>query len=204
MKIIAIIDYGMCNLDSVARAVEKSGALPIITDESQIIENAEAIILPGVGAFSEAMKELEARSLVSVLCKQVLKQQIPFLGICLGMQLMAEKGYEGGETVGLGLIPGEVIHFECENKDIRIPHIGWNEVDQSKQSLLFNEIPDHSDFYFVHSYHFSCSEKYVIGRTQYCDGFISSIQHHNCFGVQFHPEKSQKVGLQLLKNFCSC
>jgi len=204
MKLIAVIDYGMCNLDSVARALEKCGAEPIVTGVASVVEDADAIVLPGVGAFCDAMKELEARSLISILRRRVLEQEIPFLGICLGMQLMADWGYEGGKNEGLGLISGEVVRFKPNYPEIRIPHIGWNEVQQSVNSLIFKNIPDAADFYFVHSYHFQCSDEYVIGRTRYCGEFISAIQNNNCFGVQFHPEKSQKSGLQLLINFCSC
>lgn len=201
MKEVAIIDYGMCNLDSVARAVEKCGGTPLVTDDPEDIANADGIILPGVGAFADAMKELNQRQLATPLRKQVLKN-IPFLGICLGMQLMADKGHEGGETAGLGLIPGEVIKLTNQSPEERIPHVGWNEVEiQNTDNPLFSGIKNNTNFYFVHSFHLTCEPKYILATTPYCGGFTSAIGRGNCFGSQFHPEKSLKAGFQLLKNF---
>ena len=204
MKQVTIIDYGMCNLDSVARALEICGADPVVSGEISAVEKADAIILPGVGAFRDAMNELMARGLVKELQRRVLEEGVPFLGICLGMQLMAVRGFEGGETAGLGLVPGEVIRLLPEFDETRIPHIGWNEVVQVRSSVLFEGIEDNRDFYFVHSYHMSCSQEFIIARTPYCGGVVSAVQKDFCFGVQFHPEKSQKAGLRLLENFCAC
>ncbi len=201
MKEIAIIDYGMCNLDSVARAVEKRGATPVVTDDPNEVESADGIILPGVGSFADAMAELRARKLVEVLRSHVLDKEKPFLGICLGMQLMAEKGHEGGETEGLGLVPGQVVRLVADRPDTRIPHVGWNEVEHSGESGLFAGIPSKSDFYFVHSFHFQCDDEYILARTNYCGGFVSAVHRGGCFGVQFHTEKSLKNGMQLLDNF---
>ncbi len=204
MKKVAIIDYGMCNLDSVARAIEECGGTPLVTDKKNDLELATHIILPGVGAFPDAMNELLQRSLDKSLREQVLKKKIPFLGICLGMQLMATKGWEGEETDGLGLIEGEVKRFVPGSSDTRIPHIGWNEVNYTQKSPLFQDIPSGKDFYFVHSYHFSCqNEDDIIARTPYCGGFVSAISRGHIFGAQFHPEKSQKLGFKVLKNFLS-
>ncbi|OEU64105.1 MAG: imidazole glycerol phosphate synthase, glutamine amidotransferase subunit [Desulfobacterales bacterium PC51MH44] len=203
MKKVAIVDYGMCNLDSVFRAVEECGGNPVVTGKARDFECADYIILPGVGAFANAMHQLRQRSLDAVLQKQVIDKQIPFLGICLGMHLMAKKGWEGGETEGLGFIDGEVRHLRPDSSHTRLPHVGWNEVVYVKESSLFNGIRSGKDFYFVHSYHLCCSEENVIARTPYCGEFVSAISDGLTFGVQFHPEKSQRLGLQVLRNFLS-
>jgi glutamine amidotransferase len=204
MNKVAIIDYGMCNLDSVKRAVEECGGDPIITDQARDVKIANRIILPGVGSFPDAMHNIKKRSLNKILSDQVIGHQIPFLGICLGMQLLATKGWEVSETEGLGWIDGEVCRLEPTAQDTRIPHIGWNEVFFLRESPLFRGIPTGKDFFFVHSYHLNChNEQYVIARTPYCGHFVSAIQKDLIFGVQFHPEKSQRLGLQLLKNFLS-
>lgn len=204
MKKIAIIDYGMCNLDSVARAVEECGCRPLVTDQARDLEISTHIILPGVGAFPDAMNQIQRRSLDTTLKEQVLDNHIPFLGICLGMQLMATKGYEGGETEGLGLIEGDVKRIESDSPDTRIPHVGWNEVHYIRDSPLFHGIPSGKDFYFVHSYHFiPHHEGVIVALTPYCGEFVSAISRGNIFGVQFHPEKSQRLGLKVLENFLS-
>jgi len=202
MNQVAIIDYGMCNLDSVARAVEECGGMPLVTDKAKDIETANRIILPGVGAFPEAMLNIRQRSLDQILCEQVLERRIPFLGICLGMQLLATKGWEGGEVEGLGWIEGDVRRLEPTEEDTRIPHIGWNEVNFVRDSPLSKGIPSSPDFYFVHSYHLSpYDERDIQATTPYGKGFVSAIQRDLIFGVQFHPEKSQRLGFQVLKNF---
>lgn len=204
MKIVAIVDYGMCNLDSVARAIEECGGTSLVTDKKSDLKIATHIILPGVGAFPDAMSEIRQRSIDKSLREQVLKKKIPFLGICLGMQLMATKGWEGEETEGLCLIEGEVKRFVPDSSDARIPHIGWNDVNYTQKSVLFQDIPSGKDFYFVHSYHFCCqNEEDIIARTPYCGGFVSAISRGHIFGTQFHPEKSQKLGFKVLKNFLS-
>lgn len=204
MNTVAIIDYGMCNLDSVARAVEECGGSPIVTDQAKDIEQANRIILPGVGAFPDAMRNIKQRRLDEILPEQVISKQIPFLGICLGMQLLATKGWEGGETAGLGWIEGEVQRLQPLDQETRIPHIGWNEVNFTHDSLLFRNIPPGKDFYFVHSYHVCCAnETNILARTPYCGTFVSAVERGWVFGVQFHPEKSQRLGFQLLKNFLS-
>ena len=204
MKTVAIIDYGMCNLDSVARAVEECGGTPLVTNNIHDLEIATQIILPGVGAFPDAMSQLTKLSMDTAIREQVLDNNIPFLGICLGMQVMATKGTEDAETEGLGLIEGTVKRLKPESHDTRIPHIGWNEVHSVRNSPLFEGISTGKDFYFVHSYHFCCSdENNIIAWTPYCGGFTSAISKGNIFGTQFHPEKSQKVGFQVLKNFIS-
>ncbi|MCK5233150.1 MAG: imidazole glycerol phosphate synthase subunit HisH [Desulfobulbaceae bacterium] len=201
MSEIAIIDYGMCNLDSVARAVEKCGGLPVVTGEPDVVGQASAIILPGVGSFCDAMRELEERSLVKAIREQVKGYSIPFLGICLGMQLMATTGHEGGVTRGIDLIPGEVVRLKSQLHQERIPHVGWNEVEQAGDSCLFSDISDMTDFYFVHSYRFVCASEYVLASTPYCGGLVSAVGVDRCFGVQFHPEKSLAPGQKMLTNF---
>jgi glutamine amidotransferase len=202
MKKVAIIDYGLCNLDSIFRAVEDCGGNPTITDQIREIEKATHLILPGVGAFHYAMENLEKKGLPALLTEQVVGRQIPFLGICLGMQLLATKGYEGGETAGLGWIDGEVRRIEPTEAGERIPHVGWDEVFYQKDCPLFVGIPPGKDFYFVHSYHFCCdNEADIAAYTPYCGRFISAVARDLIFGVQFHPEKSQRLGFQVLRNF---
>lgn len=204
MKKVVITDYGMGNLDSVARAVQECGGDPLISHKAEDFEEAHYIILPGVGAFTTGMNHLSASGLNEILREQVINQGIPFLGICLGMQLLAKKGLEGGETQGLGWIEGEVKRLEPDTPDIRIPHVGWNEVIFNKPSPLFEGITTGKDFYFVHSYHFLCQHSQeAIAHTPYCGNFVSAVNKDNIFGVQFHPEKSQRLGFKVLKNFLS-
>jgi glutamine amidotransferase len=201
MRSIAIIDYGMCNLDSVARAVEECGGEPMVTDDPRALESASHIILPGVGSFTDAMGQLRERGFDTALPEVVLGRGTPFLGICLGMQLMASKGTEGGDTPGLGLIEGEVRRLVPDRAETRIPHVGWNEVTPLRANPLFQGIAAGKDFYFVHSFHLACQRpEDVLARTPYCGGFVSAVSRANVFGVQFHPEKSQKPGFQLLRN----
>ncbi|MFC1744003.1 imidazole glycerol phosphate synthase subunit HisH [Candidatus Riflebacteria bacterium] len=202
MGSVAIVDYGMCNLDSVARAVVECGGKSIITNREEDFQRATHIILPGVGAFPDAMQNLRKLDLHKILFREVIQNRIPFLGICLGMQLLATRSYEGGETEGLGWIPGEVLPLKPPDKKTRIPHIGWNEVIFSRKHPLLESLESGKDFYFVHKYHFQCEKsKNVFGRTPYCGGFCSIISSGNIFGTQFHPEKSQKPGFILLRNF---
>ena len=182
MKAVAIIDYGMGNLDSVARAVEECGGAPLVTDRAEDIEKATHLILPGVGAFPDGIRNLKQRSLDEILRDQVVGGQIPFLGICLGMQMLATRGWEGGETEGLGWIEGEVQRLEPLGEDTRIPHIGWSEVVFAKESPLVRGIESGRDFYFVHSYHLRCrNDQDVIARTPYCGGFVSAVARGSIF-----------------------
>jgi glutamine amidotransferase len=202
VKKVAIIDYGMGNIDSVYRAIEECGAAPYVTNRSQEIDLADAIILPGVGAFEKGMKNIRELNLEEVFRKKVFGQKVPFLGICLGMQLLASIGHEFVKTEGLGWIPGEVVYLESKDPSERIPHVGWNEVDFQTDSPLFTGIKSGSDFYFVHSYRFHVENKEnILTTTPYCGSFVSAVVDNNIFGVQFHPEKSQKVGFLFLKNF---
>jgi imidazole glycerol-phosphate synthase subunit HisH len=202
MKTVAIVDYGMGNIDSIARVIEECGGSALISHNPVDFETATHIILPGVGSFSTAMESLSKLNLVHVLKTQVMKYKIPFLGICLGMQLLATKGHEGGDHDGLNLIEGEIVLLKTQNIQERIPHVGWNEVFFEKQSPLFNNIETGKDFYFVHSYHYICKDKQdILAYTPYCGKFVSIIGRENIFGTQFHPEKSQRLGFQLIKNF---
>lgn len=202
MKKVAIIDYGMGNIDSVVHAVDACGGDPCVTDKGYEVESASYIILPGVGAFNDGMRNIRRLKLDEVIREQLIERNKPFLGICLGMQLLAKKGYEVKETAGLGIIEGEVKRLKPNSIDERIPHIGWNEVDLVRNSLLFKEIDSGRDFYFVHSYHLLCKDgRDITGETPFCGRFVSAIEKNNIFGVQFHPEKSQRAGLQLIKNF---
>jgi len=204
MNFVAIVDYGMCNLDSVVRAVEECGGKALVTDQARDLETANRIILPGVGAFADAMRNIKQRALDQILCEQVVEKHIPFLGICLGMQLLASKGFEVEETDGLGFIPGEVRRLNPSGEDTRIPHVGWNEVHPLLDSPLFRGIAPGRDFYFVHSYHFCPrDESNVLAHTPYAGGFVSAVHSGSIWGVQFHPEKSQRAGFQLIKNFLS-
>lgn len=198
---MAIVDYGMGNIDSVARAVEECGGDPVVTDRKKDLADARAVILPGVGSFSMGMKNIQARGLGDLLRTHVLEKGVPFLGICLGMQLLAEKGTEGGETAGLGWIAGDVVRL-TPGQGERIPHVGWNVVDSVQENDLLKGILPKKDFYFVHSYHFICRDpSFVLGRTPFAGGFVSLVGRGATFGVQFHPEKSQTAGFQLLRNF---
>jgi imidazole glycerol-phosphate synthase subunit HisH len=201
MSLVTIVDYGLCNLDSVARAVEECGGQPKVSDQEADVRSATHVVLPGVGSFADAMRNIRARSLDRILDEHVRDKQIPFLGVCLGMQLLASQGVEGGDTEGLGWIPGEVVRLEPA-RDERVPHVGWNEVHFTDQSPLFRGISQGKDFYFVHSYHLRCREdRHRLARTPYGGEFTSAVCQGSIFGVQFHPEKSQRPGFQLLRNF---
>lgn len=202
MNRVAIVDYGLCNLDSIARAVEECGGRPRVTDDPRDLVDADSFILPGVGSYADAMANLRKHRLDEAMTEHVQGKGAPFLGICLGMQLIAHKGSEGRGAEGLGWIDGEVRRLLPASKAERVPHVGWNEVEPVAGAALFDGIAPASDFYFVHSYHLDMAHADdVQGRTPYCDGFVSAIGRDNIFGVQFHPEKSQKAGFRLLANF---
>lgn len=202
MKKVAILEYGMGNVDSVSRAVEECGANPQVTCAASEIKDADCIILPGVGAFGDGIHNIRQRRLDEIVAERVLDRGIPFLGICLGMQLLADKSHEFGEHRGLGWIRGEVVRLLPDSPFVRIPHVGWNEVHTQSDSPLLQGIRPGKDFYFVHSYHFVCAQdENRLATTPYCGEFASVIGEKNIFGVQFHPEKSQRAGFQLLRNF---
>lgn len=199
---VAIVDYGLCNLDSVRRAVEECGRSAQITNRPADVTAADRVILPGVGAFPEAIANLRRSGLANALEEAVIRKGRPFLGICLGMQLIAARSLEVRPTEGFGWIDGEVCRIDPDD-GVRVPHIGWNEVDRSGDDLLFENIPAAADFYFVHSYTLvPADEACVIGRTPYGRAtIVSAVRRDNVWGVQFHPEKSQRVGFQVLRNF---
>lgn len=197
---IAIIDYRMGNLRSVQKGFEHAGVADVVvTDDPAVVAAADGVVLPGVGAFRDATANLRESGL-SELVKQRIAEGGPFLGICLGLQLLADVGYEDGVWDGLGVVPGA-----CERlpAGVKIPHIGWNTVEYPHASPLFDGIPESTAFYFVHSYHLApLSQDCVIGTSEYGIRFAAAVQPGpNAFAVQFHPEKSSKMGLRLLGNF---
>jgi len=198
---VVIIDYKMGNLRSVQKAFEKIGCDAVVTNDIEIIKNASKIVLPGVGAFADGMKHLNELGLINVLNEEIIKNKKPFLGICLGMQLISNKSYENGETQGLAWIDAEVVKFDFTNKKLKVPHVGWNNTKFKNKNKLLNEVADNSDFYFVHSYYFKTDEDVVTSTTEYGFEFVSSINKENIYAFQFHPEKSQTVGLKILENF---
>jgi len=198
--VIAVVDYGMGNLRSVSKALEHVGAKVKVSDRAQDLKEASGIVLPGVGAFKDAVRNLKSKGLWEAIVKEVERGK-PLLGICLGLQLLFEKSYEFGENEGFGFIKGEVVKFELP-KEYKIPHMGWNQVYRRKESSLLKGIKEGDFFYFVHSYHVKPKEREtILTETDYGIYFTSSVEKENVFGVQFHPEKSQRVGLKLLENF---
>lgn len=198
---VAIVDYGMGNIHSVARALDECGARAVVTSDFRDLRSAAAVVVPGVGAFAQGMAALRERELDRVLVEDVAAAGVPMIGLCLGMQLFATFGHEGEETPGLGLVPGVVRRIE-PGGDERVPHVGWNEVVVERPSQLFEGIESGRDFYFVHSYHLDCDQpEHVIATTPYGGGIVSAVRRGSVFGVQFHPEKSQRGGLRLLANF---
>ena len=201
MKVL-IIDYGMGNLGSVKTAVKVLGFKADIVNAPQLIKGADKIILPGVGSFSDAMSELKNNNWFDPLSEHVFNEQKPILGICLGMQLLATTGQEGGQTEGLDFIPGQVSHLTKLGCEKPIPHVGWNDTHVKNKSILFKGIESGNDFFYVHSYGFLPSNPSAISSIVNYDGeIVASIEKDNVFGTQFHPEKSSKAGLKLLKNF---
>jgi glutamine amidotransferase len=198
MTDIAIIDYGVGNLRSIEKAFAATGNNAVITNDVQVLCEAKALVLPGVGAFAACMRALVANGFDDVVLKRA-GQGVPLIGICVGMQMLFEESLEFGKTPGLGLLRGGVRRFDV---DLRVPHVGWNQVSQREAHPLFEGIPDHSFFYFVHSYFCDPKEsQIIIGETDYGAGYASVVAHENFCGVQFHPEKSQAGGLRLLGNF---
>ncbi len=199
---IGVVDYNMGNLRSVYNAFEKIGKKVDIVLKPDKLKEYDKIILPGVGAFGDAMKSLEATGMREAVLDFSASNK-PLLGICLGMQLLFEKSYEFGETKGLGLIPGVVVEFDKSKFETRlkVPHMGWNEIFIQKESSLLKGISDETYLYFVHSFHATCEDCYIVGKTTYGYDFPSIVQKDNIFGFQPHPEKSHDNGLKILKNF---
>ena len=195
---IVVINYGAGNIRSVSKALEKVGAQVRVTEDPKTIDKADKIVLPGVGAFGKAVEAIQSRNLVEPLVRSIEKNK-PFLGICLGMHMLFQSSEENPEIEGFSILKGKVVRFPAGDK---VPHLGWNQVHQKKDSPLWKGIPDQSFYYFAHSYFVQPENSGVIaGETEYDITFTSSIWKENLFGVQFHPEKSQKWGLKILRNF---
>lgn len=200
---IVIIDYGMGNLHSVAKALARLNIDAVISSDKKDIQRADKLILPGIGFYAHGMRNLKKLDLLETLNKKVLKDKTPILGICLGMQLFTDWGEEG-DAKGLSWIKGKTIRFvfSKEKSNLKIPHMGWNSITARKDSSLFEGIGKDAVFYFVHSYYVSCEDKKdILAATKYDLQFTSMVQRENIYGAQFHPEKSYKNGLTLLKNF---
>jgi len=199
---VAIVNYGMGNLGSVCRALEDLGAATTIADHPAALSQCDRIVLPGVGAFGEGMARLHAAGFVEAIRRLVAEESRPLLGICLGMQMLAEQGDEGGATSGLGLVAGRVCRLDKLGCSLHIPHVGWNDIQFDASDPLFAKIPQRSDFYFVHSFAFDPeATRSVSARTDYGVPVVAAVRHGHVFGTQFHPEKSSKVGRRLLQNF---
>jgi len=196
---LAIIDYGVGNLRSVEKAFTATGCEAVVSSDERVLRSAERLVLPGVGAFGSCMKALRQRGFDS-LVKERAAAGTPLLGICVGMQMLFELSEEFGTTEGLGLLPGRVRRFET---DLVVPQVGWNRIRQKQKHALFEGVADGSFCYFVHSFH--CEPRNadsIVGETEYGVKYASVVARNNICGVQFHPEKSQHVGLQMLRNFC--
>ena len=197
---IAIIDYDAGNMKSVEKALQFLQADVIVTRDRNTILAADQVILPGVGAFGEAMEKLESYGLIEVI-HQVVAKGTPFLGICLGMQLLFDQSEESGGVKGLGLLRGEIVKIPAK-EGLKIPHIGWNSLKFPHKSVLFEGIPEDSYVYFVHSYYLKASDTAVVAATTtYGVEIHAAVEHNNIYGCQFHPEKSSETGLNILKNF---
>jgi glutamine amidotransferase len=211
---IGIVDYNMGNLASVINAFKKVGADAVLESDPSKLAEYDKVILPGVGAFGDAMEHLQSNGMDEAV-KAFAASGKPLLGICLGMQLLFESSEEFGAHEGLGLIPGKVVAFDETKFDhpLKVPHMGWNELFLQKRmedgrwkmedgrSALFEGLPSEFYLYFVHSYHAACEDKYAIGKTYYGYEFVSAVQNGNVYGIQPHPEKSHENGLKIIENF---
>lgn len=198
---VGIINYGMGNIGSVVRALSLLGVQPLVMDSPKDFDRVQKVILPGVGAFSAAMRNLRESGWVEAFAVHVRQGGMPLLGICLGMQLLADEGEENGPSEGLGLIPGRVVPIPA-SETTRVPHVGWNEVVSTGGSTLLDGIPAGTDFYFVHSYVFATAEtSHVAATSNYGGQFAAAVSRDNVSGTQFHPEKSSRAGAKLLQNF---
>jgi glutamine amidotransferase len=197
---IAIIDYGMGNLRSVQKALEHVGHAATITNDAAVLADADRLILPGVGAFRDAIAALRERRLIEPI-RAAIEGGKPFLGVCLGLQLLFDTSYEDGVYEGLGIVPGNVVRFDLP-AEYKVPHMGWNQIDVRQRAPIFAGIEAGDYFYFVHSYYVAPRDEALVAlETNYARPFCSGIWRDNLFAVQFHPEKSQRAGLRLLKNF---
>ncbi len=199
---VGIVDYNMGNLASIINAFELIGADIRVEKEPEKLKEYDKLILPGVGAFGDAMEHLRERGMDSAI-KEYASSGKPLLGICLGMQLLFESSQEFGDHRGLGLIEGEVIIFDKSKFDhkLKVPHMGWNELFVQKETPLFKNLQEEFYLYFVHSYHVVCDDRYSIGKTYYGYEFVSAVNRDNIYGIQPHPEKSHNNGLKIIENF---
>ena len=200
-----VIDYDMGNLKSMSNALKALGLAHEVSGDPAVVARADAIILPGVGAFGDGMKALERRGLVDALKRRVIEDGVPYLGICLGMQFLASVSYEHGEHPGFGWIPGRVKRIEPDEPGLKVPHMGWNELALARpDSPLMRDVTAGTAVYFLHSYHFVPEESArdsVVATTHHGGEVVAAVQRGHVMGVQFHPEKSQGAGLAILKNF---
>ena len=199
---IGIVDYNMGNLASVINAFESVGADIVVESDPKKLQNYDKLILPGVGAFGDAMEHLKSNGMDEAV-KAYAKSGKPLLGICLGMQLLFESSEEFGTTQGLGLIEGIVVAFDESKFDhkLKVPHMGWNELFKQKDTKIFDGLNKEFYLYFVHSFHAVCDDKYAIGKTYYGYEFVSAVNKDNIYGIQPHPEKSHENGLKIIENF---
>ncbi|MBP9996181.1 MAG: imidazole glycerol phosphate synthase subunit HisH [Lachnospiraceae bacterium] len=197
---IAIIDYDAGNIKSVEKALEYLGAQYVLTNDADVLLKADKVLLPGVGAFGDAMNKLNKFGLVPII-RQIVDNGTPFLGICLGMQVLFDSSEEAPGVEGLGLIPGKIVRFSSDN-NLKIPQIGWNQLTLQNNGKLFKNVNEGDFVYFVHSYYLKAeNECDVVATTEYGDHVHAAVEHGNVYGCQFHPEKSSSVGLTILKNF---
>jgi glutamine amidotransferase len=197
---IAIIDYDAGNLKSVEKAFNFIGEDVVITRDREVLLNADKVVLPGVGSFGDAMEKLNTYNLVETI-REIVAKKTPFLGICLGLQLLFEKSDESPNVEGLKILPGEILRIP-EAKDLKIPHIGWNSLNFKNQGRLFKDIKEESYVYFVHSYYLKARDEEIVkATTEYSVNIHASVEYNNIFACQFHPEKSGNTGLKILENF---
>ena len=203
MPSIAIIDYQMGNLRSVQKGFERVGHSAVVTSNPREIAAASHVVLPGVGAFRDAIAELRKRDLDQVVVETIAADK-PFLGICLGLQMLFDVSYEDGEHEGLGVLAGEVVRFKPPDPSYKVPHMGWNQIRRRSDPPILSHAPDGTHFYFVHSYYVVPQEISVLAlEADYPDPFCAMVWRDNLYATQFHPEKSQSMGLELLKNFAA-
>ncbi len=197
---IAIIDYDAGNIKSVQKAIESLGKEVVLTRDPEVLLSADHVILPGVGSFGDAMEKLHNYNLIPVI-HQIVENKVPFLGICLGLQLLFDSSEESPGVEGLGLLKGKIVRFD-DKEGYKIPHMGWNSLHIEEDARLFKDIPEDAYVYFVHSYYLQAEDPSIVKATSsYANEIHASVESGNVFACQFHPEKSSDVGLQILKNF---
>ena len=199
---ISVLDYGVGNLGSIINMFRRIGVKVHIASSADELQVADKLLLPGVGAFDTGMRRLRESGMYEALCRRVLDDHVPILGICLGMQMLGN-GSEEGEESGLGIIDGQAVRFSFRGEmNLKVPHMGWSTLSHCKESRLLASLPDQSRFYFVHSYHFTCHNKSdVLATANYGGEFVAMVCRDNVFGAQFHPEKSHRFGMALLHSF---